>query len=172
MKTKRFTYVLIALLCSSAPLMNSCSRETASGRLTIKMTDISADYLQVNIEIAGMRVHTNTEGWVQIPVKAGIYDLLKLRNNGSAVLVDSIELPAGMIEQIKLELGANNSILTKSGYYPLSIPSCAESGLRIDVSRKLHPDSLMEITLDFDASASVVSNGAGGYFLKPVIKVI
>lgn len=171
MKTNNITALFITLVGGAILTLNSCSKETQEGRMTVKMTDAPANFLQVNVEVIGMRVHTNTEGWIQIPIQTGVYDLLTLQNDITVVLADSVILPAGMIEQIRLELGPNNSLLTTDGLYPLTVPSGAESGLKINVSQELLPDSAMEIVLDFDAAASIVETGNGGYSLKPVIKI-
>lgn len=155
---------------------NSCKKERAEdtphGYMTVKMTDAPADYSGVFVEIVGMNVHTQSYGWINIPVKKGIYNLLELQNNTTVILSNGAALPIGETSQIRLILGSSNFIVTAEGrQYPLKVPSGDESGLKINVHETIENGEHVLVVLDFDAKASVVVNGSGEFSLKPVITV-
>jgi len=81
-------------------------------------------------------------------------------------------LHVGTVQQIRLILGPNNSIVLNGVTYPLSTPSADQSGLKILVQQTLFPGIQNEILLDFDANNSVVDEGNGSFKLKPVIRMV
>ncbi|HLP11764.1 MAG TPA: DUF4382 domain-containing protein, partial [Flavobacteriales bacterium] len=137
-----------------------------------KMTDAPALYSNVNVEITGAEVYRQNRGWVALHINQGIYDLLTLQNNVTAVLATGEKIPTGRISQLRLILGSNNTVTTLDGsVYPMKVPSGSQSGLKVNIDRDIHTNDYIEVILDFDANASVVLNGNGEYHLKPVIKV-
>jgi hypothetical protein len=76
------------------------------------------------------------------------------------------------IQQIRLILGPNNSVIVDSVSYPLSTPSADQSGLKLQVHQVLQPGVQYSVLLDFDANKSIVLEGNGTYKLKPVIRTI
>lgn len=170
-----FKLITVALVFASiAIITNSCKKEDpkGTGYMTVKMTDAPGDYLDVNVEVIGVQVHHESSGWISLPVNAGVYDLLDLQNNVTAVLASNAQLPVGKISQIRLILGSNNSLVTiVPDTFDLKVPSGAETGLKINLHETIQPHNTMEIVLDFDADASIVVTGVGSYSLKPVIKV-
>ena len=166
------SYFALAIGLSGMMLFTSaCDKEKEQAHMTVKMTDAPANYLAVNVDVIGVSIHTSNSGWIDLPVQAGIYDLLQLQNNVTVVLTNNVVVPLGKVSQMRLKLGPNNTIITTTGTYPLTIPSGAESGLKINVNCDIVNNSNVVIVLDFDAGASVVENGAGDFSLKPVIKL-
>ena len=53
----------------------------------------------------------------------------------------------------------------------LDTPSAQQSGLKLKVDQKLEADTYYTFILDFDVDESVVSQGNGGYSLKPVLRL-
>jgi hypothetical protein len=82
------------------------------------------------------------------------------------------DIDAGTIEQIRLILGSDNTVMVDGVVYPLSTPSAQQSGLKLQVHKTFEPGVDYSLTLDFDALQSVVVKGNGNYQLKPVIRVI
>lgn len=149
----------------------SCRKENRTSKMTVKMTDAPGDFQQVNVEILEVQVHHDTQGWIVLPTNQGIYDLLTLQNDITTVLVNQGELPAGHINQLRLVLGATNTVMVDSVTYALATPSAQQSGLKINVNADFAPNETYELLLDFDAGQSIVTQGNGGYLLKPVIKL-
>lgn len=152
-------------------LLNACKKDPANGYMTVQMTDAPADFLKVNVEVVDVQVHHEIAGWTSLPTNAGIYNLLDLQNNVSVALASHASVPAGKLNQLRLILGANNSLITVTDTFELKVPSGAETGLKMNLNHTLSPNKHMIIVLDFDAAASVVDQGNGSYSLKPVIKV-
>jgi hypothetical protein len=155
----------------------SCSSDDNSNinegtaRMSVKLTDAPGDYDAVYIDVRDVVIKYNgSDDEVSIgQINAGVYDLLELTGGVSVLLVDD-EIPAGSISQIRLILGDENSIVVNGETLPLSTPSAQQSGLKIQVNRTLEAGIFYEFILDFDVEKSIVSQGNGGYSLKPVIR--
>lgn len=174
MKTLMKLIMSIVVVLGIMTLSNSCKkeiRENPQGYMTVKMTDAPADYLAVNVDITGFNVHTESKGWINVPIKTGVYNLLQLQHDITVVLADRFMMPIGRVDQVRFVLGSKNTIVTTTGEYELKTPSGMESGLKINVDEVIENNEHIAITLDFDANASVVENGVGDFVLKPVIKV-
>jgi hypothetical protein len=164
--------VIIGSLAILAIAVVSCQKEpNGTSKMTVKMTDAPGDFQQVNVEVLEVRVHHSGSGWVTLPTNQGVYDLLTLQDSVTTVLVNQGQLPAGHIDQFRLILGANNTVMVDSLIYPLQTPSAQQSGLKINVNGDFVPNETYELLIDFDAGESVVEQGNGGYLLKPVIKL-
>jgi len=70
---------------------------------------------------------------------------------------------------VRLILGDSNSIKVNDTTFPLSIPSGAESGLKIKVNQPLEP--FQTLIVDFDAGLSVNQIDSSTYKLNPVLKL-
>jgi len=170
-----FMKKITGLLALSVFWMSCSSDSEQMARLEVRLTDAPGDYESVMVDIQGVEVHTSegnqTEGWMALDVQKDVYDLLEL-TNGLDVLLATAELPAGRISQIRLILGANNSIVVGGQSFDLATPSSQQSGLKLNVQADLLEGITYTILLDFDAARSVVKSGNGSYSLKPVIKSI
>lgn len=168
------TINLSLILLSGALLFSACLKENknSSTTLNIRLTDAPADYTEVNIDIKEIRVKFSDDqsgsGWQALKTNAGIYDLLDFRN-GADTLLATGQVTAQSVQQIRAVLGENNSIKVGNVVYPLTIPSGAESGLKLMVNKKMDV-SLATITLDFDALLSIKEE-KGKYMLRPVLKM-
>lgn len=172
MKTLRFTTIALMALSS----LSSCQKETEITPASpptpyfVRMTDAPAAYLAVNIDLRAVEV-TGGGTSVALNVNPGVYNLLNF-SNGLDTLIATGTLNLSRVEQIRLILGSNNSIVTSTGTYPLKTPSAQQSGLKLNVHQDLQPGVAYYVLLDFDASQSIVENGNGDYSLKPVIRAI
>jgi hypothetical protein len=163
--------VVLALFFASAFMGCKKEEQERYGSLSVSMTDAPANFLQVNVDVAEMRVNHESKGWMTLQIKRGVYDLLQLQNNVSVLLANNVRMPIGKITQLRLVLGNNNTVVDVNGSHQLTVPSGSESGLKVNVDQVITQNHSVEILLDFDANASVVMEGNGNYSLKPVIKV-
>jgi hypothetical protein len=152
-----------------------CSNdEGGTSHLKVMLTDAPGDYEEVNINIAGVEVHSaagnQTTGWMALDVNSGVYNLLTLAN-GLDTLLGEIDLPAGRISQLRLILGTGNTLKVDGVVEPLTVPSGEQSGLKLNIQTDLAAGVTYVFTLDFDAARSIVDHG-GTYSLKPVIRVV
>lgn len=136
----------------------------------ISMTDAPGAYDAVYVDVQAVEI-TGAGGTVTLNTTAGIYNLLDLAN-GTDTLIAEGDLAAGKVEQIRLILGSNNSVVVNGTTYPLSTPSAQQSGLKLQVHQTFEPGVEYAILLDFDANQSIVTQGNGGYSLKPVIRTV
>lgn len=153
---------------------SSCGKDKKA-RLSIYLTDAPASYDAVNIEIVRVEIKASSDqgenGWQVLPVNAGIYNLLDF-TNGMDTLLSTVELPAGRISQLRLVLGANNTIVENgtTSALPLETPSAQQSGLKFNIHADLEEGVTYKLWIDFDAARSVVVTGNNSYILKPVLR--
>jgi hypothetical protein len=166
---------LFTLLFGTAMVMNACKDDSSPSAETypyeVRMTDTPGQYTAVNVDIRSVEI-TGTGGQnVTLNVNPGIYNLLNFSNGLDTLLASSV-LGVSTIQQIRLILGPNNTVVVDSVTYPLSTPSAEQSGLKIQVHQTLQPGILYSVLLDFDANKSIVQTGNGSYKLKPVIRIV
>lgn len=157
-------------------LVTACNKEntdhpSGEASLKIKLTDAPFNAEEVNVDIRQVQVNyrSDSTGWVNLNTNAGIYNLLSLQNNVQTVLATGNN-NGGIVHELRFLLGPSNSIKIDSILYPLSIPSGAESGLKIKVGKQL-ASTLDSLVVDFDAGLSVIKTGNDVYKLKPVLKL-
>jgi len=170
MKTKHL--ILLFLLITGIISFYACTKDNSSGtsNLHVRLTDAPAAFDEVNVDIREVRVNfkDDSTGWVTLNTNAGVYNLLALQN-GVDTLLATGNVQTGIVKEIRLILGPNNTILVNGVSNPLTVPSGSESGLKIKVGKNLRA-GLDSILVDFDAALSVKFEG-GNYRLRPVLKI-
>lgn len=160
------------LIAGIAVIAASCSDEQENdgmARLVISLTDAPGDFEEVNIDVVGVKVIIN-DSLLDLETEQGTINLLELTNGKHIILVDQ-PVPAGLLSQVRLVLGDNNSVKVDGMLHPLKTPSAQQSGLKFNVHRQFVPAFAYEYMIDFDAARSVVTTGNGKYNLKPLIRV-
>ncbi len=156
----------------------SCKKDnnttTTNGQSTAKismhLTDAPADYDALYVDIQSVEVTMEGKAAVTLPaIRPGVYDLLKFRNGLDTLLVRT-DIPAGKISQLRLILGANNSVVVDGKSYPLNTPSAQESGLKLNLKEEFVAGGAYDVWIDFDAGKSINETGNGKYQLKPVVR--
>lgn len=181
MKTlKQLKLVLITILtitffnCSDDDSNNIPNQGTSS--ISVKLMDRPGDYDHVYVDVVDVRVKVNDasddDNWESLEaINTGVYDLLELTGGINVLLVDDYVVPAGTLNQIRLVLGSDNSIVIDGETHPLNTPSAQQSGLKIQVNETLAPNIAYTFLLDFDVDESIVVAGnSGNINLKPVIR--
>lgn len=167
--------ILSAIICLFVFI--SCSKNdnnnNGKARLQVFLTDDPGDYDAVNVDVQDVQINLTTDtegGWQSLPgVAKGVYNLLDLVDNKDTLLVNA-DIPAGRIQQIRLVLGDNNSIVVDGIEAPLQTPSAQQSGLKLNIHQDVDAGLVYKMILDFDASRSIVTTGSEKYILKPVIR--
>lgn len=184
LKAGLFTTLAIGFLI----YMISCTQtgnETTQGSVSIKMTDSIAEYHAVNVNIEAIEVHVASadsveesdstfegmENWHVLSTHSGVYNLLDFQN-GVDTLIAMGEVPTGMVSQIRLILGPDNTIVTQTDTVDLKVPGGLTSGYKILLNKELKEGENLELLFDFDAGRSIVVRGNGEYLLKPVLHLI
>jgi hypothetical protein len=163
---------IFILAIAVSTLWTACKKDNAGTTpVTVRLTDAPGNFQQVNVDITGIEFTIDNEATANLNITAGIYNLLDL-TNGINVLIASDNVPSGKLSQVRLILGANNSVKVNNVVYPLSTPSAMQSGLKLNVNSTLTSGVEYNLLLDFDASQSIVLTGNGEYQLKPVIRAV
>jgi len=149
---------------------DSSSRE-GDARLMVRLTDAPGDYDAVYVDVQDVLVkYSGEEAEVSIgEIEAGVYDLLELTGGVTVLLADN-DVPSGRINQIRLVLGDNNTIVVDGQTHDLQTPSAQQSGLKINVNQVVEANLQYEFILDFNVHESIVVQGNGNYLLTPVIR--
>lgn len=163
---------IIAFFLSAAITFFSCKKDQVSQSVfKVNLTDAPGDWDEVNIDLTGMEVKFDSDStkWRTLQANAAVYNLLSLQN-GIDTLIAQGSFPVNeVVKEIRLIVGANNTIKVNGQIFPLTIPSGEEAGLKIKVNKKLQA-TLETILIDFDAALSIKEE-TDGYKLKPVIKL-
>lgn len=163
-----FSFALIGWGCDS-----TLDSGTGTGTMKVKLHDAPVDYEQVNISVARVEVNNtdnDEEGWITISEPNETYDILELVNGEFAILADA-ELETGTYKQIRLILNDANTAVINGETYTLTVPSGAQTGLKLNIDAEIIEGITYTLLLDFDANRSVVKLGtADGYNLKPVVR--
>ena len=162
--------------------LQSCSDENEkvenTSRVQLKLVDAPGDYEEVNVEIVDVLYNSteDDEGWTSItpddftPIIVDLTELVA----GNDLLLSDVIIPSGMLHQIRLVLGDQNTLVIEgeSEIFKLDTPSAQQSGLKLKLNTELEPGYSYTFILDWDVQKSIVKAGnSGKYILKPVIRV-
>jgi hypothetical protein len=157
-------------IISTAFFLAMCEKEPGTGYMSVRMVDAPIDFDEVNVEIEQVQVHYNNGGgWINLATNSGVYNLLDLQNGISAALVTGEELPVGNVQQMRIILGDDNTVMVDSIYFPLELSSQDETGLKMNLNTTIGASDSVEVVFDFDAEKSIVIQGDGSFRLKPVL---
>ena len=158
------------------------SKLDETARIQLKLVDEPGDYLEVNIEIIDIRYKTSDddeedeESWTSFNPESGYpinVDLTELVAGNDLLIVDEV-IPIGIMNQVRLVLSDNNTILIEGEeeLIHLNTPSAQQSGLKLNLNQELEAGFTYTFILDWVLNESIVKAGnSGNYNLKPVIRV-
>jgi hypothetical protein len=174
--------IMVAVFLIAILGFQSCSDDNdkleSTSRVQLKLVDSPGDYEEVNVEIVDV-LYNSTEdegGWTSItpddftPIIVDLTELVA----GNDLLLSDVIVPSGMLKQIRLVLGNNNTLVIEGEADPthLDTPSAQQSGLKLKLNTELEPGYSYTFILDWDVQKSIVKAGnSGKYILKPVIRV-
>ena len=173
---------VICLLFFTAAFFGCDSDTTTTdetARVIIRLVDAPGDFDEVNIDIQDILIKQNDDsdddnGFTSISNgNTGVVNLLEFTGGNSMLLAD-IALPPGELNQIRLLLGDNNTVVIEGDSSELSTPSAQQSGLKLQVKETLEAGITYNFTIDFDVARSIVvqAGNSGRFNLRPVLRVI
>ncbi|WP_052184244.1 DUF4382 domain-containing protein [Psychroserpens sp. Hel_I_66] len=171
-----FTFFIFCLVLTGCNDDDSSSTVQGTSKLTVRLVDEPGDFEHVYIDIVDVLVKVNNDSeddnWQSLEaINTGIYDLLELTGGINVLLADEYTIPSGTLNQIRLVLGNNNTVVIDGISQELTTPSAQQSGLKIQVNETLEPDFEYVFWLDFNVDESIVIAGSSGnIILKPVIR--
>lgn len=110
--------------------------------------------------------------WDSLGIRAGVYDVLSLRNGADTLLGEGI-VPEGKVKKIMITLGDNNYLVKDSTTYPLKSPS-GQVKIVIQVRHsewEEFSNDNFRLWLDFDVDRSIIQTRQGQFILRPVLHV-
>lgn len=103
-------------------------------------------------------------------------DLLTLQNGVTASFLNGESVPAGQYEWVRLMIDStagSSYVIDSTGQHSLSIPSGAETGLKLVQGFTMPVGGVADFTVDFVLSKSIIAPpGQPDYMLKPVLRLI
>lgn len=164
----------ILLILAILAILAACDKNNDSKDnpvFSVKLTDAPAGYDAVNVEILYMEANMGN-GWVEFPVEVpGVYNLQEFTNGNTMLLIGDTSIAPGMMSELRLILGTNNTVVVDGISYELTTPSGQTSGYKIKMDpQPLELGGLYRLVIDFDVSVSVHVTGNGKYMLKPVVR--
>ncbi|MBP2681174.1 MAG: hypothetical protein H6Q78_1037 [Candidatus Krumholzibacteriota bacterium] len=169
--------------------LSSCSDsvdQTETGTLRAILVDTPtplADVDSLTVVFEKVLVHRSSgaepsdAGWFVIlpdtlPVEARTFDLLELVNGVFAALGE-VELETGRYTQIRIML-ESATLYVNGAPQNLSIPSGAQTGIKLVGGFTIRPDEITEIAVDFDVARSLHEDppSSGNYILRPTIRLV
>ncbi|MBO6537040.1 MAG: DUF4382 domain-containing protein [Balneolaceae bacterium] len=188
MKVFKTTLIVLSAVLVLVGCSNSTNSNTKTGRLNVTMTDApfpidlvsEANVTIDKIEIRRDSTEVESSTFLTISEESQTFNLLDLQNGVKTSLVD-LEIEEGSYDLIRLYVSEANIVLTDNTTYDLTVPSGAQTGIKVFVSPSIEvvSDLSAELLLDFDVANSFVARGnistpAGinGFNFKPTIKAV
>jgi hypothetical protein len=152
--------------------------DDGTGTLNVHLTDAPIDMSNVQsveVTITGVIVYPSDETMpdpspgspIVLMTHPETFDLLTL-TGGATTLLASGEVPAGSFNRIRLEISDATLIFKDATTQPLKIES---QKVDIPIGFEVGVDEQEQVTLDFDAAASVQVNETASdtFILRPVV---
>lgn len=180
---------IIGAACT-ALLLAGCGSgsDSGTGTLNLSVTDAPIDNADaVVVTFTGVELRRSGETPIEIvfddPVQV---DVLSLQGDNSAFLIENVELPAGVYDDVRLRVAGEgnaacnapsppyDSYITIDGIdRPLIVPSGGSSGYKLKGGITIAAGGTGDYTVDFDLRKSIAERGSTGcYNLKPVLRVV
>lgn len=141
------------------------------GRAVFTITDAATAITGVTaatITVNKLEVHSAAQGWVTVSSSTKQYDLLALKQTGSAALLADANLAAGTYDQLRLEISKVE--LTVNGQtQQATLPS---GNLKIVGNLTVVAGNTSTAQLDFMVDKSLHLTGSGKYILAPVVRLL
>lgn len=167
-------FIVLLPLCL---FLSGCgdSPTTASqmGTLQVSLTDAPAIFEAVNITFSEISAKIDSE-WVTVRNEDPITVNLLEWNNGKSIILGTADVPPGHYTQIRLKID-DAEVVVDGHNQRVTVPSGAQTGLKLVANFTVNAGSTSELIVDFDAQRSIVTTGQPnnptGYLLKPTIRV-
>jgi hypothetical protein len=143
------------------------SNSGGTGKVSIYVTDLPADWTHVNVTFSDVRIHEasedNESGWHTLEIHNQTVDLASLTNMSE--LLASGNVSAGKYTQIRLVVTAVTGTMADGTIVNFTVPS---GELKTTHPFNVTAGHTETLTLDFDLSHSIVHESSDWKF-KPVL---
>jgi len=152
--------------CDSSP-------SPAVSHIRVLLTDAPlGEILEAHVIIERVELIGSGERVVLLADEAQPFDLLTLQDGVTAPLAE-LDIPDGTYHQLRVLVHEEASVVLDDGTVEvLKVPSGTQSGIKVPLPALEVNEDVVELTIDFDVSASFVKRGKSGkgYIFKPVLK--
>lgn len=168
----------VLLLTSGCQGVGDNNDNRDNGGLTIGITDGPIDGArEVVITFTGIEVKPVDDSAQLIDFSSPqSIDLLDYQDGKRFVLLDDYGLDPGRYNWMRLiidDQGGASYITIDSGLtYSLTIPSGAETGLKLNRGFEIAAGNSSDFTIDFDLRKSIHEEGVGDYKLRPSLRIV
>ncbi len=152
---------------------------TSMSTLNLGLTDAPVSGVtKVSIQFTGVEVKPaggNPLDFMFSPEKG--FDLLSLQGGTTATFLNGTAIPAGQYEWVRLMVDTNpgaSYVMDSTGQHDLTIPSGAETGLKLIQGFTMPVGGVASFTVDFVLSKSLIAPQglSPDYLLKPVLRLV
>lgn len=187
-KSHVVTYLLYAITLSGLVGLTACQsnesenapsgNSSGTGKLSLRLTDAPVDGADaVYVTVSGVLLHSSEHGRLEFPLDPPQQvELLSLSKGGTVTLLDGKDVPAGRYQWMRLMVVTENEMdtyLKKDGaIHELTIPSSAQTGLKLNHGFTVAADGETDYTIDFNLRNSIHQRGMGDYMMRPVLRMI
>lgn len=162
--------------------------KSQTGRLKLSITDAPMDDAQ-SVWVQFSAVEFKPEGGAPILNTLATFqrlNLLEFQNGRAAVLINDMVLPAGRYEWVRLVVDnvpnvRDSYVMVNGAECEMTVPSGAESGLKMNRGFTLPVDGSVALTVDFDLRKSLhappgqhgmMEQCTQGYLLRPTLRLV
>lgn len=131
------------------------------------VTGSMQEVTSVLLTIDKLEVHSASQGWITVSTAQKQYDLLKLKQSGSAALLADANLPSDTYDQIRLNI-RTVEVRAGSMMQEAKLPSHT---LKLIGNVVVKEGEVSTATIDFIADKSLHLTGNGTFILSPVVKL-
>ena len=167
--------------CCSLAMLAACGGGTSSpgSTLNLGLTDAPiSGATKVWINFTGVEVKPVNGDAIDFNFSpAQGFDLLTLQNGVTATFLNGKTIPAGQYEWVRLMVDStagSSYIIDSTGQHTLTIPSGAETGLKLIQGFTMPVGGVADFTVDFVLSKSIIDppGQSPDYLLKPVLRLV
>lgn len=181
MKSVKKMMAAAGMLILMALLVVACQKEQTVGedvqpgkqKLNVFLTDdpsLIFDSIFIDIRLLEVKVESpnGAEFWDTLPIRAGVYNILKFRN-GVDTLLTAAYIPNGKVKKIRLTLGTQNAVMKNGNRFPLTLHDNNRQVI-IDIPDvdQIDPNTFA-IWIDFDGHGSIIRLRDNVFELRPRI---
>ena len=174
---KRIHKMILIFITVQSLLIAGCESSSepseTTGTFNVRITDAPAEFDAVNITFSEVSVIQSGGDPIVVSDLVQTINLIEW-SNGLSTPLGSIELEAGTYNQIRLIIDSA-SVSIDGVESAVTVPSGAQTGLKLTHQFTLEVGSTYNLMIDFDASRSVVRTGPLAnptYSLKPTIRLV
>jgi len=174
--------VVGALAVAGAMVLGACGGgggSTGNSTLNLALTDAPVSGItKVWIQFTGVEVKPAGGAPIDIMFSGGKgFDLLTLQGGTTAAFLNGSTVPAGDYQWVRLMVDTTPGalyVVDSTGQHDLTIPSGAETGLKLTQGFTMPVGGVAQFTVDFMLSKSLIApqGQSPDYMLKPVLRLV